>query len=381
MSILDGKPNLRTFNSDGYEVDDYEVEDRPQKQNNNPNKNRRRDRYRVSEHHYGGKETTRPSKSSYLPTEEKQNVDQKSNEPDVDKRADEINDFCEKFLSCDRNYRVLQDVIRYDFPEVINYVKYYYGAQNKPVFISALNRFINVICTTTFANTLSNVLDSGVWESEYESIWQGIAFGISLALETNYDRMHTDTIKKYVNVILPRIWKPEIDDIMSVIPVTSDLILDLFIAIPIANDDKVSNANIDAFYYRFLDKMLIHAEDNIQTLNWEIQTRLFNRMFGKKKTSNKVVGRYLAQALYDENTLSKPQRAVYKDFMKLIFTKLNNLDIEDIENTLAFAFNTVDETNIDIPMFSEIDVEIYENVNTALNSLIKKQPNFSKFVN
>lgn len=369
MSILDGqvvldgevrRGNNRGGNNNG---------------NGNFKKGNKRN-YRNDNRSYGSKYYAF-SKSSYLPDDVKAEIAEEEaaeeNEQLTDDRADAINSFCDSFTDNIQNYRSLQDVIIDQLPDVIGYVKYYYGNKNNSIFIDALNRLITTMCTTPFANTLGSVLESGVWvdDGTYDKIWSSIAFGLSVALETSYERMHSDTVRKYAASILPRMWKPEINDVTVQAGVTKDLALDLFIAIPLEENDW-NGANIDAFYHRFLDKMIIHAEDNMDVLNWEVQGILYDRMFGKgSKTALKIIGKYLVSdeiTEFDSDVIS----AVYDDFKKMLYSKLDKYDIGDIEYVFRFVAKYRKEHPDNKIMFNSVVASEWENVRKGLLSVMDK---------
>lgn len=381
MSILDGNVVL-----------DGEIRGNGGNRNNNNrnnkqrnNNNRRNNRDRNDNRSYGSGYYAF-SKSSYLPEdmsdEELPYVDGENEEVQSDNRVDMINEFCDNFTDNIQNYRTLQDIIIEQLPDVIGYVKYYYSTKNKPMFIDALNRLIKTMSTTPFANTLGSVLESGVWTEDdtYDNIWSSIAFGLSVALETSYDRMHTDVVRKYATSILPRMWKPEITDLTVDTGITKDLALDLFIAIPIAsNDIGWTASNIDAFYHRFLDKMIIHAEDNMDVLNWEIQGKLYDKIFGRGKTALKVIGKFLVSEEI-KNIDSDVVSAVYTEFKKMIYAKLDRYDIREIEYVFAFVARYVkDHTDTDI-IFDSVTASKNENVRKGLLSVMDKDPDAMKYL-
>lgn len=371
MSILDGNVVLDGESRIG-------KNNRNGKKNNNRNerntggRNRDSRRYEDVYSEFGG--------SSYLPDDVRGNSYEEKDDGSYknDNRANSIMDFCDTFADNVQNYKTLQELVSDDFPEVINYIRAYYSNKNNSSFVDALNKLIKTMCTTPFANVLSRVLETGIWTEDdtYDRIWSSIAFGLSIALETSYDRMHSDVIAKYVSTILPRMWKPEITDVAMQTGVTKDLALDLFIAIPMANDDW-SGANIDAFYHRFLDKMIIHAEDNMDILNWEVQGMLYERIFGKSKTALKVIGKYLTSESVTTFE-SDVEEAVYNDFKKMLYSKLDAYDIKDIEYVFSFVAKfSKDNPDKDI-IFDPIIASNYENVRKGLFNVIDKNPDAKK---
>lgn len=323
------------------------------------------------------------SNSSYLPEEERgkeTEVTEEKVEVRNDKRADEINSFCDNFTDNTDNYRALQDIVSNEFPDIIGYIRAYYSGKNTPLFIDSLNRLVKIMSTTQFANVLNGILTSGIWTEDgtYDKIWRHIGYALSVALETSHERMHTDVIRLYATNILPRMWKPEIQDITTQTGVTKDLALDLIIAIPMI-DSEWNGANIDAFYHRFLDKMIIHAEDNMDVLNWEVQGMLYEKFFGKTKNALKVIGKYLVSERI-ETLESEVATAVYDEFKKMIFSKLDTYDINDIEYVFNFV-SKYKQNNPDANMlFDSVKASEYENVRKGLLSVMDKTPDAMKYL-
>ena len=318
--------------------------------------------------------------SSYLSNVEFDEEEDRVDTTESDKRADKVIGFCENFASNTDNFRTLQDILIEEFPEVIPYIKKYYDSRNTPMFQDALNKLIKIMCTTHFANTLNSVLESKVWENDgvFGDIWDSIGFGLSLALETNHERMHADVIRKYVTKIIPRLFKPEISDIRSISGVTGDLALDLIIALPVAATDW-TGATLDAFYQRFLDKMLIHAEDNMDILNWEVQGVLYEKFFGKSKTALKVIGKYLTSEPIQSQE-SPVVNAVYAEFQKMLYSKLDNYDIGEIEYVLSFVAKKRQENPDKDIMFNSVRASEYDNVRKALISTMDRIPETKKYL-
>lgn len=357
MSILDGNVVLDREPNKG---------NKENRKNRNDKKNRRNRSYDNYDYSFNN--------SSYLPEEERGQVSDDVANVTVDHRADEINDFCDDFTDNVNNYRSLQDVVIDGLPDVIGYLKSYYSGKTTPSFIDAMNRLIKTISTTQFANTLSSILESGVWSDRgvYDKIWRSLAYALSLALETSYERMHTDVIRKYATVILPRMWKPEINELTTMNGITKDLALDLIIAIPLVNTDW-NGANIDALYSRFLDKMLDHAEDNMDVLNWEVQGNLYDKFFGTGKTALKVIGKYLTSDRLKESE-SDVVNAVYKEFIKMLYSKLDNYDIEDIKYVFNYVAKYRAENKDKTTLFDVTTAKQYENVRKGLLAVMDENP-------
>ena len=375
MSIMNGKAELdRGGNSGGNNGNGRSNNNRNNNQRGNNNFGNRNDRSRNNSEDgrsFGGKgQDYRFMSSSYLNDEARAEIEsQKDGEQAEvnkhDQRADEIYDFLKEFQDSLDDFRQCKEVMVDKFPDVVKYIRSYYSQKNGPTFVDALNKLVLCISTTNFANTLLNILEHGDWEDgTYEKCWRNIAFALSIALETAHKRMHGSVIAKYATTILPRMWKPEIQDIARNTGVTRDLVLDLIIAIPMI-DAEWNSANIDAFYPRFLDKMLIHAEDNMDVLNWEVQGMLYKRFFGNGKDALRVIGKYLTSEPRD-GLDSEVERAVYDEFVKMLYSKLDEYDIKDIAYVFRYVAKTRKETDNAKTIFNSKDATAWENVRKGL---------------
>jgi len=286
-----------------------------------------------------------------------------------DNRAEDILKFCQLFEDNIDDYRKLQDIMIDEFPEAVRHIRSYYSQKVTPAYVDAANKLVKIATTNHFAKILKKVLESQIWADDdgtYDKIWRSIGFLLSVALETNYDRMHNDVIRLYATEILPRMWSSEITQIAIATGVTRDLILDLTIAIPMIGSEW-NSANIDAFFPRFLDKMLLHAEDNIDVLNWEVQGMLYDEFFGKNNTGVKIIGKYLASEPKKDSELEGDvQRAVYEEFKKMLYMKLDALDIDRIAYVFKFVAGYRKDKGTTNTMFNSEDARKYENVRKGL---------------
>ena len=365
MSILDGQVVL-----DGERNDNNnninKREQRPIKQRNTGNKKNGNSRNYFENKYSFNCSSFLPDTNEHIEVEESVSRDDK---------ADVINRFYNDFKKAATNYKLMKELVTDDFPDVVKYVKSYYSSKNSPMMIDALNHLLDTVATTQFSKVLSNVLESRIWleDDTYDKCWRNIAYSISVTLIINHVRMHEDAIRKYVSEILPRIWAPEIQDIVHNIGVTKDLALDLIIAIPMIDSDW-NSANIDAFYDKFLEKMIQHAEDNMDILNYEIQGMLYDKMFGTTgKVPLKIIGKYLASEPM-KPTDSEVENAVYEEFVKMLYTKLDAFDIKDI----VYVFNYVNKVKGENPnkktIFISTDATKYENVRKGLLQLMDDNP-------
>ena len=372
MSILDGIVDL--------DLDGNSNSRNNKKSGNNNNKNRqdnnnRRNNNRDGSRNYFNNDYSF-NNSSYVMKDEQESEEVEVVENENDPRAKEIFSFVEDFLNSIKNYKNCQDIVIDDFPDVVQHMRHYYGSKNSKSLNDALNKLVNLFSTTQFANVLSAVLDSGVWTNDdtYDKCWRSIAYGLSVAIITSHNKMHSSVLTKYAHGILPRIWHPEIHEIVVNVGVTKDLVLDLIIAIPMI-DSKWNTSNINAFYSQFLEKIIYHAEDNMDVLNYEVQGMLFDRVFGKNTdTALKVIGKYLTSEPLEIRE-SEVEEAVYKDFIKMLYTKLDGYDIKQI----AYVFKYVSKYRGENPdkktIFKSTEASKYENVRKGLLQTMDEDPN------
>ena len=116
---------------------------------------------------------------------------------------------------------------------------------------------------------------------------------------------------------------------------------------------------------RNLDKMLIHAEDNMDVLNWEVQGMLYKRFFGNGKDALRVIGKYLTSEPRD-GLDSEVERAVYDEFVKMLYSKLDEYDIKDIAYVFRYVAKTRKETDNAKTIFNSKDATAWENVRKGL---------------
>lgn len=297
-----------------------------------------------------------------------------------DKRADAILDFCDTFQDNVNDYRSMQEHVIAEFPNVVGYLRSYYNNDTNPALVDAENRLIKLMSTTQFANVLASVLQNGDWnDGTYAKIWRSIAFALSVALETSHERMHAKVIQKYAIDILPRMWNPEINEMVRECGITKDLALDLLIAIPMAGGNW-NGSSMDALYARFLDKMLDHAENNMDVLNYEVQGMLYDKLFGaKNKTALNIIGKYLVSEPI-KNLTGEVAQAVYKEFIKMLYTKLDEYDVNEIAYVFRYVVKCRKENPDRSTTFVSTDVSAYENVRKGMLTVMDEDKDAMKYL-
>lgn len=326
-------------------------------------------------------------KSSYMPNGfEDDDNEQQQNNDQIRKQIENLGSFIQDFYDNVDNYQELKGIIQDDLPEVVSVMTYYYTKYNSKKQLQIMNDFVKLIGTSNFAKVFAKIFESRIWleDCTWDNMWQAVAFSLSIALETNHERMNSDVVRKYVRDILPRIWGPEIENITKQCGVTKDLALDLLIAIPLIGEKYWNNASIEALYSRFLDKMLIHADDNMDVLNWEIQGRLFQTFFGSSSVAKKVIGKYMSTMDIPESG-ETVKDAVYKEFIKMIYSKLDRYDIKDITFVLSYVASSIkrlDEAGQDIKhlVFSFDRCKRFTNIMKGISCTIEENPDMGKYL-
>lgn len=298
-----------------------------------------------------------------------------------DKRAEAILDFCDTFQDSVNDYRSMQEHVIAEFPNVVGYLRSYYNNDSNPAFVDAENRLIKLMSTTQFANVLKSVLTNGEWNDDgtYAKIWRSIAFALSVALETSHERMHAKAIQTYAIDILPRMWNPEINEMVRECGITKDLALDLLIAIPMAGGNW-NGSSMDALYMRFIDMMLEHAENNMDVLNYEVQGMLYDKLFGvKNKTALNIIGKYLVSEPMKGLT-GEVTQAVYKEFIKMLYTKFDDYDVNEIAYVFRYVVKCRKENPDRNTIFAATDASAYENVRKGMMAVMDEDKDAMKYL-
>lgn len=380
MSIMNGHAELDNGRSNGGGNRNNRRDDNQRSNNSGNRSNNNRNDNNRNRRNYENRDY-RFSKSSYLTDEAREEMNNNGSDERSDRRAEEIYDFLDEFKKYVDDFQECRLTVTEKFPNIVKYVRNYYSQKNSPSFNDAINKLILAISTTNFANALQSVLEHGDWDDDsgtYGKCWRSIAFALSVALETAHDRMHGSVISKYATEILPRMWKPEIQDIATSTGVTKDLALDLIIAIPMI-DSEWNSANIDAFYGRFLDKMLIHAEDNMDVLNWEVQGMLYKKVFGSGKPALQVIGKYLTSEPR-EKLDTEVEQAVYQEFIKMIYSKLDEYDIKDIMYVFRYVANIRKSTDNAPTIFNAKDAKSWDNVRKGMLQVMEQDKDTMNFL-
>lgn len=239
-----------------------------------------------------------------------------------------------------------------------------------------MNSVLHIMSTEIFAKTLRSVLKERLSEecdeegyfANWDVDYQYLGYAVSLVLGACRMRMSEDTEEIYVTEIGPGIWTNEVEEITNRIRVTRELAVDLMLKTPIVYN-RMENYHVGIFYSGFLDSMIIHADDNAEMLTTESQSLLFNYLYGREKIAAKVIGRYLTDAPRD-SFRSKAEELIYEAFKKMLYEKLNGLDMDLIRFVLKYI-NNQKAKNPDMPMIFDFDTAAYyTNLNRAMTSFL-----------
>lgn len=302
-----------------------------------------------------------------------------SNQIKRDKKdANFINEFVEDFRDSINNYNTMYGLVVDNAPTLFSILKGYYRVKMDDSLVDAMNALINVICIKPFSQMLKKALESEVWELDgrYETCWRDIVFGLSLVLNTSYLKMNDDVVDRYVNTILVRMLNAEITQLVNKTGIKQDLALDLYIALPFIN---WSNHVLDEYYGQFREKILIHAEDNADILDAEIQEKLFRTFFGQSNTLIKVIGKYFSDPIITEHQ-EYIQTAVDQEFITMLYNILDQQDIGTIEYCLQYVVNKRKELDTTDTLFDCSVASNYKNVKKALLRMLDKNQENKKYL-
>lgn len=257
-------------------------------------------------------------------------------------------------------------------PYILRLMENYYDnkwSEHRPL----MNKILEITQTRKFALDLQTILTDEVYD-DYAEDWNLFAQLISLTIAICNEEMKEETIVVYTLEILKRMWETEIKELVKEYGVTEKLALDLFMTIPKLPKD-MQNHDLNRLTKAFLDRMILHAETNIDVLDGETQAGLMKFMFSEKdnEESNlyvKVLGRFLN--LPYKEPQGKWQIAVYQEFVLMLYNELDNLESRDIEFVIKFIVNYRKKLQIDSKgqIFSAVTANRYQHIRTAIRKII-----------
>lgn len=276
-----------------------------------------------------------------------------------------------------KDVNFLRDLITGSIVDVANVMKYYGDEKYKDCW-TQMNGVLNLMSTQQFAQTFFSALKSGEIDN-WDNDWNVVAQLISTLIATSRNSMKDDTIRMYIWDMLASkgFWGIEIEQIVNNIHVSKELAVELVIKIPVPAD-QIHDREIERFYVGFLDAVLTHAEDNIETLDHNTQAKLFQYFFGNGKVSAKVIGRYLTDPA---RTGMDPLVAmVYEEFKVMLWEQLEKCDINIITMVLKYVAQKRKENPDRIMLYDPEDVAKYNSIRKAAMGIMSKESELKDYL-
>ena len=290
-----------------------------------------------------------------------------------------LEDFIDNYMTeeVQRSFTNQKDLIAEMLIPVSQILFHYYDPRYSEL-TDQMNSVLKIMSTVIFTQSLRAVLRERVGEEDdpegyfdnWETDYQYVGFAVSLVLGTRRASMLDETEEIYIDTIGPGIWSTEVTDMMNTIHVTKELATDLMLKTPIIYD-KMETHHIQLFYRGFLDSIILHADDNVEMLDATLQSKLFNYLYGKGKTAAKVIGKCLTD-MPRETFRSEAEKAVYGEYRKMLYTKLNSFDIDRIRYVLRYV-SKCKAKEPDAPMVFDTDTAMEEsNIAKAMKGLVEE---------
>lgn len=270
------------------------------------------------------------------------------------------------------NGRKIRDIICNQFWKVAKIMYDYYYHREYSSLKVEMERVIDIVSTERFANCLRAIFVDNVTPDNWsDGAYEHVAFVLSTALETNYMRIRDEVLSLYTELIQDRgLMGVDIMNIVNKTGVTKDLVTDLIIGIPVG-PRSMTDATLTAFAPKFLSKLMIGAEENINILSRTTQEKLFCAFFGEGKIATKALGKMLA-APRILNFANDARQKVYEEYIIMLADKLDSLDIAYIEFVLKYvAQQGKEQPGIEMA-FSAVSKGDNANIRKALFSLVEK---------
>lgn len=239
--------------------------------------------------------------------------------------------------------------------------------------VAEMNDALDLLSTQVFATSLDGALNNGI--EAFDTHWDKLVASISILLEVSSGKMKEDTIVIYAYTIIRRILKKEIDLLISSYDITEELALDLYIAIPM-KPENIEHYQINSLVSKFREKMLLHAENNIDILDAKLQATLFKQFFGDYTL--KCIG----QALSLEPITSEDQfvTSVNNEFIQMIYSELNSNDIDQIKFVMNYLIKRKKQ-NPQIKRIFNITVATkFDNIKKAILLIVSEDESNSDYL-
>lgn len=287
-----------------------------------------------------------------------------------------LDNFVQTYKDNKTNPNVLNDLMNDHFIEVCKVMDKYYDKGMEPI-MSSMNNILVLSTIKAFSITVNNFMSrKDEIIDDFDTVKRYIASFLSLALETNHNRMMTDTKSVYVEIITD-IYSFEVKDLSIRFNLSEDAILDLLIGIPHFGEDMTSS-QIKSCYDTFLEMLINHGRSAIDYMTAEHQKELFYYLF---KDADGIAVKAAGQCLSDPRIVfdDDQDQVLYKEYIKMLYEVINEHDINEIKMVLRFIVNTrermakADEGNI--TSFDVSEALEYDNIKTAITDYLANDKN------
>ena len=301
-------------------------------------------------------------------------------------------DILDQFISDYGNHisdiSYLTRLIMDTFPSVLRILRKY-GDVRYADLNGSMDKVLTLMCTSQLSSLILKVLEDNGFDN-WDEDWKNMAVVISIVLSNYGNRINNTGAKScYVNDIIPSgaMWKREIGILTDDYSITKEMAMDLVMKIPVMAED-MKLWDLDQYYIGFEWCILAHAKDNAEIMDDVLQGKLFDFFFvaPNNNMGPKAISRFLASPpafipeADDEITL-----AIGDAFRKMLYTKLDSYDIEEIERTLKYVIRERkayenEGKSIDISLYSGVEAMQFENIAKAVRNIINNDESAKQYL-
>lgn len=287
-----------------------------------------------------------------------------------------LDEFVQTYKDNKTNPNVLNDLMDDKFIEICKVMDKYYDKGMESI-VSSMNSILVLSTIKAFSITVNNFMsrkDEVI--DDFNSVKRYIAGFLSLALETNHNRMMSDTKSIYIDIITD-IYEFEVKDLSIRFNLTEDAILDLLIGIPHFGED-MTISQIKSCYDNFLEMLINHGRSAIDYMNAEHQKELFYYLF---KDADGIAVKAAGQCLSDPRIVfdDEQDQALYQEYIKMLYEVVNEHDINEIKMVIRFIITTRERMKKvnegEITAFDVKEALEYENIKTAITDYLANDKN------
>lgn len=284
-----------------------------------------------------------------------------------------LDDFVQAYNKNKTNTIELYEMMKHDFPAVCKLMTNYHNDKYDSI-VESMNNVLDLMTTKVFSTALLTIAtdreEADAWDDE---AMDNMGILISLVMSTSRNKMIKDTAERYREIIsdvLCPVLRKTLEDEFGI---SDDAATDLLIVLP-KFGKKLSNKEIKLYADMFLTWLLAYYDEMISCMDAEQQEKLFTRAFPNDDNNQtiKVVGQCLAkEALHLEDD---KQAALYKEYIKALYSILGKADIPEIKMVLKFIVNELvkrEAEHKDAPIvFNPDDAVEQENIDIALGDYV-----------